>query len=285
MELIGSRIAYPVGDNLYQLGIRTGPKTLWLDSGKSVTADDSNTVEVANPDNTPRPIEASHLQRVDWLGMLHSQRKCPTFGTSLLYAIWGTVRSLAPFNVHAPRIVITDDLPVHNLGLFILERGTPTIKVARNRFYTYAGLASIIAHEYVHQVQRTVFKTTEQSHGATFLKLAHEIADKTGIKIHTSTDMVNDAKFQVSDQQVKSKWPIYYLIVPGPQPRVTYSDSQSEINEIALSLDPDMTLYVYKSFDSAPVEWLTPATELKNFTRVRNEVVKTIITNGKRIYP
>lgn len=255
---------------------------MWSDDGHTVKLDHEPT-PVANPINCPHPIPEDQLVPADWRNLLTAKLRCPNFGTQLLYGMWATIAALSNFKAtQTPLIEITDDLPAHNLGNFNIVNGRPRIQVARSRIYTYAALASIIAHETAHQIQRTVFHSTEESHGELFAKICREISQRTGIVIHRNIDFVSDRSFAVADY-VKSRWPIYYIIHDG---RVSYTDSHSEVQELLTapdSIDADIT--VYKSFDSSMIDWLRPETDLTKFTRVRPEVVKAIEHRGTRIYP
>lgn len=270
-------------DDRYQLGILIAENRMWADNGQ-VLAVGEDTIPVANPINTPLPVEGNQLHRANWAKLLRSNLKCPVFGTALLYAIWGTIKLRTRYAVPMPRIRIVNDLPAHTLGMFWFDGKKPVIDVAQTRIYTYASLASVIAHEFAHQVQRTVFKSDGPSHDPLFKKIADDVSRKTGIPIHLTTDLVRDQTFQPVEKVVKSKWPIYYVVVPSTPAAVTYSDSYKETEEILLALDPDMDVSVYKSYDAGPIDWLKPETELTKFARVRPDVVKAI-ARGHKIYP
>ncbi len=279
--MIGERLAYPTGYG-FQLGIRTSERTMWSDDGRTVPLDHKPQV-VANPINCPHPIPEDQLIPADWRNLLTAKLRCPAFGTQLLYGMWATIAHLSNFKAaQTPLIEITDDLPAHNLGNFNIVHGRPRIQVAKSRIYTYAALASIIAHETAHQIQRTVFNSSEESHGELFDKICREITSRTGIAIHRSVDFVGDRSFAVSDP-LPSKYPIYYIIADG---RVSYTDSHSEVTEIITAPDAiDADLQVYKSHDISLIDWLRPETDLKRFTRVRPDVLKVIAHRGTRIYP
>lgn len=277
----------PVGGGKYELGIMTSTDRMRSDLGHDLPALEAQSV--GNASNYPYLVDQSDLQEVhNWLKLLRSSVRCPSFGTQFLYGVWATATSLARINsLPTPKIVITDRMEPGHLGSYwnpSTSRGKPykggLIEISNVRFYTYQSLVGTLLHEVAHQIEW--FSRGETDHGTRFKQIAQHLSNAIGgVKIPQDVDTFVRP---VLPPPHLAKHPVYYLLAELPgKVKATWSDSKSEVEQIALHLDPDLQIELYETRDSSLLDWIGSETDLAKFATITPEMVKRIKTN-KRIY-
>jgi hypothetical protein len=290
---LGQRIALPVGDDTYQLGIVLGPDKVKLDTGVVKQVPDmDNLLRVGNTANQSKPLPADQLKMApNWHHLLGSRDKCPVYGSQFLYGVWASVMEAAGLHLPTPMIRITDRMEPGHLGSYWHPK-TKTggaaspgglIEIAKVRVFTYSGLVGTLIHEIAHQA--CWFKYQDVSHDGKWEHMVHTLsAAMGGVKIPMEVDGDDKQLYQLPEP-TKAKHPIFFLVVMiRGQGYVTWADNKAEIEHIALKLpDPDLNVSIYETRDPTLLDWIPPEEELKKFTKISTEMLDRIKT-GHRVY-
>lgn len=290
---LGQRVAYPVGDDFYSLGIMTSPNKVRLDSGsiREVPEPDKTLLRVGNTADQLKPIPYDQLKFAsNWQLLLRSRDRCPVYGVNFLYGVWASVVNAARLNLPVPKIVITDRMEPGHLGSYwhpesrvgsISPGGM--IEIARVKVFTYSGLVGTLIHEIAHQA--CWFKYKSIAHDKKWEEMVQHLSLAVGgVKVPRKVDETDSRLYKLPEPSNESKHPIYFLTVStGGRYAATWSDSKAEIERIALHLDPDLDLKIYETRDPSLLDWIPPEEELKKFHQVNTQQLDRIKT-GKRIY-
>lgn len=193
----------------------------------------------------------------EWMLQRVPLRKIDSF---LCEAIWTYVNATV-FNrrMVRPEIFIRR-LEGFTVGRFYIQRDNPAsgyIVIDPAARVGLNGLASVIAHEAMHQWQARARRIVD--HDAYFSSLIPKVAAATGIKVVIRGDDTSDAEFELGLNPIEADKDQFYLFVKDPAVREWKAGSTSNVAIAwdaldSFAHDPNLEIRLYRGRDLALVK-------------------------------